>query len=138
MKRIAVFILAIMILIQGQAIYAKDESDLIKKRATAYCLQGVTASGEVVRPGVCASGDATLLGETIAMYQRLPDGTIGKLIGVYEVLDTGCSKHVIDVWFPNYALCKEYMQLVYADDCNGKVFIEIIEGPSDKNTQPQK
>ena len=37
-----------------------DESAMLKSRATAYCLDGVTASGQEVRKGVCAGKDEWL------------------------------------------------------------------------------
>lgn len=102
------------------------EPNLIKKRATAYCLDGKTYTGKEVRKGLVACGDKSLVGSTILMYQRLPNGDVGKLIGIYEVEDTGCSEHVIDVWQPKEE-CQSFMDKVYEDGCQGKIYIQILE-----------
>lgn len=107
-------------------------TELIKGCATAYCLSGTTASGEQTREGICASS-GNRLNKTIILYKRLPDDSIGDLIGSYECKDTGATKGikngtVIDVWRPNYNSCKEFMNLIYEDGCKGKVYIQIIEG----------
>lgn len=101
-----------------------------KARATAYCLQGITASGEEVREGICATGNEEYFGKTIMMYQRKEDG-LGDFIGVYECLDTGCSKDVIDVWCKDLDSCQEFMDKVYENGCQGKVYIFIIEDRRD-------
>lgn len=102
------------------------EPELLKMRATAYCLDGKCANGEPVRKGVCATGNKALIGKTVIVYQRLPNGTVGELIGIYEITDTGCSKYVIDVWRPKEE-CQRFMDRVYEDGCQGKVFIQLIE-----------
>lgn len=108
-------------------IYAEDNG-LIKKRATAYCLQGKTCTGAEVREGIVASSDKSMIGKTIIMYQRLPGDEVGKVIGIYEVLDTGAmSTSVMDVWQQNLEKCQEFMNLVYEDGCQGKVFIQILD-----------
>lgn len=105
-----------------------DNQELIKKRATAYCLQGITSTGTEVRPGVAASTDKELIGKTIIMYQRLPDNEVGKLIGIYQIEDTGdMSKHVIDVWQQDLEACQQFMNLIYEDGCGGKVWIQVLE-----------
>lgn len=119
--------LIICVWMQDRTIYAK-EPELLKRRATAYCLGGITCTGKEVRPGICASGDESLIGKTIIMYQRLPGNGIGKIIGIYEVEDSGCSDHVIDVWQQDLEDCQSFMNLVYEEGCQGKVWIQILEG----------
>ena len=99
---------------------------MYKMHATAYCLDGITASGAPVRKGICATGDKRHLGETAILYQRLPDGSIGEIIGIYEVADTGCSEYVIDVWCPE-AECQAFMDRVYEDGCKGKIYVQFLE-----------
>lgn len=113
-----------MILISSICISA-SEPILIPMRATAYCQTGYTASGEYTRYGVCATGNRKLIGNVAVMYQRLPDGTKGKCIGTYEILDTGCKDNVIDVWKPDLTECQEFMDLVYEDECKGKIYVEL-------------
>lgn len=106
---------------------AADEPQLLKMHATAYCLEGITASGKEVREGICASGRKELVGKTCILYQRLPDGRIGRFLGIYEIEDTGCNEYVIDVWTPENE-CQDFMDRVYEDGCGGKVYVQIIEG----------
>lgn len=96
-------------------------------QGTAYCLQGTTASGQPTRKGVCATGKEEWLGKTIVMYQRLPNNKLGQFIGYYEVLDTGCHKNVIDVWQEDEEDCQEFMDLLYTDNAQGNIYIQVID-----------
>ena len=60
----------------------------VKMLTTAYCDNGITASGVEARYGICA-GKKEWLGKTVILYKRNEDGTIGELLGIFEVLDTG-------------------------------------------------
>ena len=113
--------------------YAKtnDIDDLKKGCSTAYCLQGTTASGEKVRSGICA-GSEKYLGKTIVIYQRLPDGSVGNQLGVFDCKDTGGtdaikSGYCIDVWFPDHDTCKGWMNLVYKDGCKGNIYFKVVD-----------
>lgn len=99
--------------------------------ATAYCVSGTMASGQQTRIGVCA-GKKEWLGKRAYIYQRLPDGSIGDYLSDYEILDTGGTEGlkngtVIDVWRPTLEDCQEFMDIVYEDGCQGKVYIFIME-----------
>ena len=85
------------------------------------------ANGEEVRKGACAMSDRNMIGKTLIMYQRLPDGSVGSMIGIYDICDTGCKKGVVDVWCPDLTECQEFMNQVYEDGCKGKVYIQILE-----------
>ena len=103
--------------------------DILPAHATAYCIEGVTKSGEYTREGICA-GKEEWLGKTNIVYQKLPDGDIGKKIGEYECLDTGGTPglnngRVVDIWRPDLEECQEFMNLVYEDNCNGEVYIIV-------------
>lgn len=117
----------ILILASFDSKAADEEAVLLKGFGTAYCLPGITASGEQVREGICASSKKEWIGKTIILYQRLPDGNVGEIIGIYECKDTGCKGSVIDVWFPDLDKCQEFMNRVYEDGCKGKVFIQVID-----------
>ena len=109
-----------------------DEIGMLKSRATAYCLDGITASGKPVREGICAGKDEWF-GKTIIVYQRLPGDKLGSLIGIYECLDKGGTEAikngwVIDIWEPDLEACQELMDKVYEDGCEGKIFIQVIDG----------
>lgn len=106
---------------------ANEEPTLIKMHSTAYCLQGQTCTGEYVREGIAASGRKDLIGKTIILYQRLPNNELGKGLGIFEVIDSGCGETIIDVWMPDLDACQEWMDLVYSNGCNGKVYCQVIE-----------
>lgn len=110
----------------GFSSYANEEPTLLKMHATAYCLEGKTCTGKEVRKGICATSRRDWLGKTAIVYQRLPDNQVGKIIGIYEIEDTGCNEYVIDVWCPE-SECQSFMNTVYKDDCKGRVFVQIVE-----------
>ena len=85
---ISVITTLILIFSIGFTSYADSQPTLIKMHATAYCLDGITASGEPVRKGICASGHKDWIGKTVVLYQRLPNGEVGKILGIFEVKDT--------------------------------------------------
>jgi len=125
LKKIAVLILIILAIWHIDA-RAEESSNLVKGYATAYCLDGKTATGKEVRKGICATGHREWLGKTAIIYQRLPGDKIGDVIGIYEIEDTGCKDTVVDVWYPEDE-CQDFMNMVYADGCQGKVFIQIVD-----------
>lgn len=125
-----IFLFLLLVIISNINVKAA-EIELQKGHATAYCLHGITASGEEVRDGICASCSSRL-GKTIILYQRLPNDGIGKLIGIYECKDTGGTKgiksgNVIDIWRPDMDACQEFMDIVYLDGCQGKVWIQVVD-----------
>ena len=127
----ATLVTSLMILSNPISVNADEEPQLIKARATAYCLSGTTASGQTVRDGVCA-GKKEWLGKTILVYKRLPDNSVGDLIDIYECLDAGGTEaiktgKVIDVWCEDYSSCKDFMNLIYEDGCEGKIYIQVVD-----------
>lgn len=105
--------------------------EYLSAHATAYCITGVTASGEYTKPGICAA-KKEWLGKTIMVYQKLPDGNIGELIGIYECLDTGGTKgiksgKVVDIWQPDMDSVQKFMDKVYEDGCKGHVYIKVLD-----------
>ena len=118
---------AALIALTGFTSYAEEnDPQLLKMRATAYCLQGTTYTGKQVREGICATGNKALVGKTVVLYQRLPDDGIGDYIGTYEVEDTGCNEHVIDVWCEDLEKCQEFMNEVYTENCKGKIWVLVV------------
>lgn len=108
-----------------------DEITMFKGSATGYCLHGTTASGTKTRPGICAA-KKEWLGKTVILYKRLPDGSVGDLIGIYEVQDTGGTKGlkngtVIDIWCEDIEEVQELMNLLYENNCKGKVYWQVID-----------
>lgn len=121
----------VILVIFGYITKADEQSDLIKGVSTAYCLKGITYSGEITHEGICA-GSIKYLGKTIEIYQRLPDNSLGRHLGTFQCMDTGKSKAIkkgtcIDIWMPNKDMCQQWMNKVYADGCKGKIYFKIIE-----------
>ena len=112
-------------------VHSIDNIYIGEGHATAYCVSGVTASGEITRTGICAGADE-YMGKLVILYQRLPDGSVGDKIGIYECLDTGGNPgikkgEVIDVWCPDLDSCQEFMDAVYEDGCQGKIYMQIFD-----------
>lgn len=133
--KIAAIILTAALSIFSVSANAAEEDNIygepIAGSATAYCLHGTTTSGQYTRHGICA-GKKEWLGKTAIIYQRLPDGSIGDLIGIYEILDTGGTTglktgKVLDIWTDNMDEAQEFMNLVYEDGCKGHVYFYVID-----------
>lgn len=128
----SVIITLILIFSIGFTSYADTEPTLIKGFATAYNgPSDHTYTGKPVHEGICGGCEA-YIGKTIILYQRLPGDQIGECIGIYECEDTGPGTdgfregRVIDVWKPKDNL-QDFMDRVYEDECQGKVWIQIVE-----------
>lgn len=106
---------------------AEEQPQLIKMHGTAYCLKGKTASGKDVRIGLCASGHRDWLGKTCIIYQRLPDDSVGDMLYILEIEDTGCKESVIDIWMPDLDACQEVMNKLYEDGCKGRIYCQVLE-----------
>lgn len=126
-KIISIGIVILFVFISCLNVKAESQPELIKMRATAYCLPGKTCTGKEVRIGICATGHREWIGKTCILYQRLPDGEVGEIVGVYEIEDTGCSQNVIDCWYPDLDRCQDFMNRVYEDNCQGRVYVQILD-----------
>lgn len=86
------------------------EKELHSMIATAYCINGTTATGTQTRPGVAASKRAWF-GKTVKIY-RNDNGNPGELIGTYTIEDTGGAPikngSVIDIWLPTEDECFQF------------------------------
>lgn len=123
-------IMACMVVL-GSFNHTIKADDFIQGISTAYCLNGITYSGEPVREGYCA-GAEKYLGKIIKIYQRLPDNSVGKYLGTFICKDTGSSKMIqngycIDVWMEDEEKCQEWMDKVYSDGCEGNIFFVVID-----------
>lgn len=86
--------------------------------ATAYCLDGTTASGTQTRQGIAAS-KREWFGKTAKVYSN-DNGAVGELIGSYVIEDTGGTPirngSVIDLWMPTREQCMNFgRRLVYVE-----------------------
>ena len=126
MKRILIFVLTIA-LTSCLRSNAETEPTLIKMRVTAYCINGITASGTPTREGICATGKSGMLGKTVIVYRRLPNDEIGEALGIYEVTDTGCNENVIDIWQPTLDDCQSVMDWAYEEGSAGRIWVQVLE-----------
>lgn len=113
--------------------YEVKADELIKGYVTVYTSKpnAITSTGNKVREGICASSKE-YKGKTIIIYQRMPDNSIGNVLGIYECLDTGGTKGikqgiVIDVWKPDDKSKDEFINKSYENDCDGKIWIQILD-----------
>lgn len=78
--------------------------------ATAYCLNGTTATGTHTRQGIAAS-KREWFGKTARIYWN-DNGAPGDLIGEYTIEDTGGAPirngSVIDIWMPTEDECFQF------------------------------
>ena len=94
---------------------------------TAYCDDGVTASGKPTIEGQTLAGAREWLGCMAVLYEVDEDGGIGDFIGIYEVSDTGYGKdgdiprgETIDIFMEEEAACVEWGRK--------DVYVQIIRG----------
>jgi len=121
---IVVIIVALLITAQAKAEPATlfSENGFIQMKTTAYCYGEITYNGSKVHYGGCASS-LDHLGDMAIIYT-----TDGKYIGTFECNDLGGTDairngYVIDVYFPTYEECEQYMILT-----QGGCFVKYVKG----------
>lgn len=128
MKKIllVVLIASLFVLpVQAKGIVPDQENGLQKIKTTAYCQGTVTASGKKVRYGICAGADWMVdEGNWVALLYS-SDGT--EFYGYFEILDKGGTDaikngRVIDVYFPTYDECKDWMEAT-----EGKCLVKYVQ-----------
>lgn len=96
--------------VRAAAKECEDADIYIPMTATAYCINGTTATGTHTRPGICA-GKREWFGKTAVVYAD-NNGEIGDLIGIYKVEDTGGKNirngKVLDIWLPTEDECFQF------------------------------
>lgn len=112
MKRKIIIALMIALLIPSKV----QASEMHRAIATAYCLQGKTATGTILdgtyKPVVASKRE--YLGKTMVVWRdngdHLPHPE--NYMGIYEVQDTGSetirSGRVIDIYLPTYEECMQF------------------------------
>lgn len=128
-KLIVIFFLVfgIMIVLNGTIIYAAyiletviyeneklPEQPYIKSvqmQATAYCLNGTTATGTQTRRGIAAS-KREWFGKTVEIFEADKNGKPVTFIGEYVIEDTGGKAikngKVIDIWMETEEECSQF------------------------------
>lgn len=90
--------------------YRMSQIELHSMIATAYCLNGTTATGTQTRVGI-AAGKREWFGKTVRVYWN-DGGQAGSLIGEYVIEDTGGrpirNGSVIDIWMPTRDECMQF------------------------------
>lgn len=94
---------------------------------TAYCDDGVTASGKPTIEGQTLEGAREWIGCMAMLYEVDEDGSIGDFIGIYELSDTGYGKdgdiprgETVDIFMKEEAACVEWGRR--------DVYVQIIRG----------
>ena len=121
MKLVVVMLLAVIMLgigvdtvmdltVKAAEAHTETTGTYIRMKATAYCLNGTTATQTKTRPGICA-GKREWFGKYAVVYAD-DNGEIGNLIGIYRVEDTGGeairSGRVLDIWMPTEEECFQF------------------------------
>lgn len=105
-----------------------------KIRCTCYCEHGGTASGKKTRYGIIAA-KSEWMGCTIELNRVNEDGSVGELIGLFEVADTGAGMDTdgdgkgdsiligqsVDVWVASLSDAYEWRD-TYGDYVFFKIF----------------
>jgi len=130
MKRIVSTVLIVLFIILCVVLFAMTShaesnpyGEPFLAEATYYCDDGITASGKQVRSGIAAA-KKEWIGKTAILYEADQDGSVGQLIGIYEIEDTGGDQRikdgkVIDIYLEDYGQCVE----------NGRVdvYVQIVD-----------
>lgn len=104
-------VLAVSLLVPSGVGIAEQQSKPVRAKktrftATAYALDGVTASGEATQAGRTIAADPTLL----PLGSRVLITGAGKYSGQYVVADTGQSVQgrKIDIYIPNHRAARRF------------------------------
>ena len=102
-------------------------AESFRVECTAYCDDGVTASGKPTIEGQTIAGASEWLGCMAVLYDVDEDGSIGDFIGIYEFMDTGYGKdgdiprgETVDIFMQEEAACVEWGRK--------DVYVQIIRG----------
>lgn len=103
------------------------DSEPFVVECTAYCDEGITASGKPTEEGLTIAGAREWLGCMTVLYEVDADGSIGEYIGTYQFTDTGWGidgdilrGETVDIYMSDYDTCIE---------CGRRnVYVQIIDG----------
>lgn len=104
------------------------DSEPFVVECTAYCDEGITASGRPTVEGLTIAGAREWLGCAAVLYEVDEDGGIAEFIGIYQFTDTGYGidgdilrGETIDIYIPDYDECIEWgRRTVYVQIINGR------------------
>lgn len=102
-----------------------DEPFIVE--CTAYCDEGITASGKSTEEGQTIAGAREWLGCMAVLYEVDEDGSIGKYIGTYQFTDTGYGidgdilrGETVDIFMEDEDACWEWGRR--------NIYVQIIDG----------
>lgn len=108
---------------------ARDFTEPQLIRTTVYTSYGddaKTADGSVPREGMCAAREEDI-GKTAILYRVDDDGSIGGMIGVFEITDCGGHPGLkngtrVDVYRDSFERCQEWVS-----DIGDYTYIQILD-----------
>lgn len=106
---------------------ARINAEPFAVECTAYCDEGVTASGKPTTEGRTIAGAREWRGCVALLYEVDGQGGVGDFIGMYEVTDTGYGRdgdiprgETVDIFMEDYDRCMEWGRR--------EVYVQIIRG----------
>lgn len=103
------------------------ESEPFIVDCTAYCDEGITASGRPTVEGLTIAGPEEWMGCAAVLYEVAEDGSIGDYIGMYQFTDTGWGidgdiprGETVDIYIADENACWEWGRR--------KVYLQVIDG----------
>ena len=138
MKELISYFIILMVtgIILGLAEQAQGSTILPEQRigsepfvveCTAYCNEGLTASGSQTIEGLTIAGASEWLGCAAVLYEQDEEGGLGEFIGIYQFTDTGYGRdgdilrgETVDLYIPDEAACWQWGRQ--------NVYIQIIDG----------
>lgn len=103
------------------------DSEPFVAECTAYCDEGITASGKPTEEGLTIAGAREWLGCMAVLYEVDVDGSIGEYIGTYQFTDTGYGRdgdilrgETVDIFMEDEDACWEWGRR--------NIYVQIIDG----------
>lgn len=103
------------------------DGEPFRVECTAYCDEGITASGKPTVEGLTIAGAREWLGCMAVLYEVDEDGSIGEYIGTYQFMDTGYGRdgdilrgETVDIFMEDEDACWEWGRR--------NVYVQIIDG----------
>lgn len=94
---------------------------------TAYCDEGITASGKHTVEGLTIAGAREWIGCAAILYEVNENGSIGDMIGIWEFTDTGYGRdgdiprgETVDIYLEDYDACIEWGRQ--------EVYLQVVRG----------
>lgn len=125
MRYRGIYLLVLLCMLCGSPVRASEDTTCtapLQMECTAYCYGEITASGQPVREGIAAA-KKEWIGLTAILYED-EEGSIGDIIGIYELLDTGGDERIkagecIDLYIPDKEACLEWGRR--------KVWVQLVD-----------